>query len=75
MGWFCLLFLFLDLLGSGHQTGKHCETHLLVDLYQVVRESVHTSSDLPGHGDGVLGIGLQRLRNLEQEQFIRKYCE
>lgn len=55
--------LFLDLLGSSHQTGKYGEAHLLVDLHKVVREGIHTGSNLPGHGDGVLGIGLQRLHN------------
>lgn len=31
-------------LCSGHEAGKHSETHLLVDFHEVLRKGVHSSS-------------------------------
>ena len=58
--------LFLASLGPDHKAGKHCEAHLGLDLHQIFRQSIHTSTNLSAHGDSVLGI-LQQLLQITRE--------
>lgn len=44
---------------SAHETGKDGHDHFLVDLHQVLGQSVHLGSDLPRHGDSIPGIRSQ----------------
>ena len=44
-----------------HETRKHGHDHLGSEADDILRKSVDRSPDLPGHGDGVLGVPHQHV--------------
>ena len=52
--------LFLASFGSDHETSKHSEAHLRLDLHKVLWKGIHSGTNLSAHGDGIFGI-LQHL--------------
>jgi len=41
---------------SQHEAGVDCHHHLVLHLTYILRQGIHRSPDLPGHGDSILGI-------------------